>query len=139
MLWLHLLQNSHSIDRFCLQGHGSTLFPRRVRSGHIKSLSVRYCLHNRLSHLSVPIYKYRKVHFCRHSILYICFCRELWWLLRLFSTLCFGSPLFRRHLDRPFFFSITWEHINIYDYLWVKLRAKARSFTTHWIKKRVSV
>ena len=33
------------------------------------------------------------------------------------------------------FFSITWEHINIYDYLWVKLRAKARGFTTHWIKK----
>ena len=47
--------------------------------------------------------------------------------------------VFRRHLDLPFFFSITWEHINIYDYLWVKLRAKARSFTTHWIKKRVSV
>ena len=33
----------------------------------------------------------------------------------------------------PFFFRITWEHINIYDYLWVKLRAKARGFTTHWI------
>ena len=29
--------------------------------------------------------------------------------------------VFRRHLDLPFFFSITWEHINIYDYLWVKL------------------
>ena len=43
--------------------------------------------------------------------------------------------VFRRHLDLPFFFSITWEHINIYDYLWVKLRAKARGFTTHWIKK----
>ena len=41
--------------------------------------------------------------------------------------------VFRRHLDLPFFFSITWEHINIYDYLWVKLRAKARGFTTHWI------
>ncbi|MCB7342681.1 hypothetical protein, partial [Blautia obeum] len=34
--------------------------------------------------------------------------------------------VFRRHLDLPFFFSITWEHINIYDYLWGKLRLEYR-------------
>ncbi|MBO5032815.1 MAG: hypothetical protein J6D08_13190, partial [Lachnospiraceae bacterium] len=31
-------------------------------------------------------------------------------------------PVFGCHLDLPFFFSIAWGHINIYDYLWVKLR-----------------
>ena len=31
-------------------------------------------------------------------------------------------------MDLPFFFSITWEHINIYDYLWGKLRIKGQEY-----------